>query len=114
MDRPDRLADELLSRHIGYVHQNNAYPRLDFEPFDVGFMRAYISQAKRFNPKISQELHNFIVQKYVEKRKQNNDAKAGYAYTTPRTLLAIIRLAQAMVKIYFINRMIFTKINRLE
>jgi len=55
--------------------------------------------AKTLNPKISKDLHQFIVDKYIEKRRANVESKAGYAYTTPRTLLAIIRLSQAMARI---------------
>jgi len=48
---------------------------------------------------LPRELHDFIIQRYVEKRRANIESKAGYAYTTPRTLLSIIRLAQAMARI---------------
>lgn len=62
-------------------------------------MRSYVSFAKTLNPKISKDLHQFIIDKYIEKRRANVESKAGYAYTTPRTLLAIIRLSQAMARI---------------
>jgi DNA replication licensing factor MCM7 len=62
-------------------------PKLDFEPLTPQFIRSYISYAKRFSPKLPRELHNFIITRYVEKRKLNLESKAGYAYTTPRTLL---------------------------
>jgi DNA replication licensing factor MCM7 len=43
------------------------------------------------------------VAKYVEKRKFQRDGSAdsSYLYVTPRTLLGIIRLAQAMAKLNF-------------
>jgi DNA replication licensing factor MCM7 len=47
-------------------------------------------------------LHNFIIQKYVEKRKkEGNLMKEGHQYITPRTLLAIIRLSQALARLRF-------------
>ena len=48
---------------------------------------------------MTKDLHQFIIERYIEKRKANVESKAGYAYTTPRTLLAIIRLSQAMARI---------------
>ena len=46
-------------------------------------------------------MHNFIVQKYVEKRKLEIEQKnkQGYQYITPRSLLAVIRLSQALAKL---------------
>ena len=58
----------------------------------------YISEAKKYQPTIGKNLHEYIVQKYLEKRKDNSE-KVGYVYTTPRTLLGIIRLSQALVEI---------------
>ena len=68
-------------------------------------MRAFIAHAQSFDPIIPHELHNYIVAKYVEKRKfQREGSKdASYMYVTPRTLLAIIRLAQSMAKLNFRN-----------
>lgn len=49
-------------------------------------------------------LHNFIVQMYVNLRKtKSNTNAAGYMYITPRTLLAIIRLSQALARLNFRN-----------
>ena len=66
-------------------------------------MRAFIQRAQDFNPIIPPDLHNYIVQKYVEKRKMQREGveEQSYMYVTPRTLLAIIRLAQAMAKLSF-------------
>ena len=47
-------------------------------------------------------MHNFIIQKYVEKRKEEYDCKKeGHQYITPRSLLAIIRLAQGLARLRF-------------
>lgn len=66
-------------------------------------MRAFIAKAQEFEPVIPSDLHNYIVAKYVEKRKIQRDGsdEQSYMYVTPRTLLAIIRLAQAMAKLSF-------------
>lgn len=66
-------------------------------------MRSFISHAQTFDPDIPAELHNYIVAKYVEKRKFQRDGESdsSYMYVTPRTLLGIIRLSQAMAKLCF-------------
>lgn len=66
-------------------------------------MRTFIAFAQTFEPTIPADLHNYIVAKYVEKRKIQREGldEQSYMYVTPRTLLAIIRLAQAMAKLNF-------------
>ena len=68
-------------------------------------MRAFITHAQSFKPTIPSSLHNYIVAKYVEKRKFQGEDKSdqSYMYVTPRTLLGIIRLSQAMAKLNFRN-----------
>lgn len=99
LDKPDTNADQMLAMHVGYVHKHNKHPVThDHEIFDPSFLRAFVSYVKQFKPSINQHLHDFIVQRYVEKRKEcTQTSKAGYVYTTPRTLLGLIRLSQAMV-----------------
>jgi len=68
-------------------------------------MRAFIAHAQTFNPTIPHSLHQYLVAKYVEKRKFQRDGNqdTSYLYVTTRTLLGIIRLAQAMSKLSFRN-----------
>lgn len=104
LDRPNQLRDSMMAKHITYVHQNRTYPKSEVDDvFDTGFLREYVSYAKRFNPKIPQSLHTYLVKKYNEKRQNNSEGQAQttYSYTTPRTLLAVIRLSQAMAKLRF-------------
>jgi len=66
-------------------------------------MKAIISRARLFDPEIPHDLHSYVVAKYVEKRKfqKEDNLETSYMYVTPRTLLGIIRLAQAMAKLCF-------------
>lgn len=66
-------------------------------------MRSFIAKAQTFNPLIPSELHQYIVGKYVEKRRYQREGKdeVSYMYITPRYLLAIIRISQAMAKFHF-------------
>ena len=99
---PER--DLELARHVTYVHQHkkvNNDNNKDNKIYSEEFIREYIAQAKKCRPTIPQDLHNFIVQKYVEKRKLEIEQKnkQGYQYITPRSLLAVIRLSQALAKL---------------
>jgi DNA replication licensing factor MCM7 len=66
-------------------------------------MRAFIVKAQQFEPVIPSDLHNYIVAKYVEKRKLQREGldEQSYMYVTPRTLLGIIRLSQSLAKLSF-------------
>ena len=66
-------------------------------------MRSFIAQAQQYEPNIPQSLHQYIVARYVEKRKLQREGKEeiSYMYITPRTLLGIIRISQAMAKFHF-------------
>ncbi len=102
LDKADKDSDKLLASHVAYVHQNNKHPDLEFDPLSQNFIRSYIAEAKKMEPIIPQDLHNLIIQKYVEKRKVESQMnREGYQYITPRSLLAIIRLAQGLARLRF-------------
>ena len=50
LDKPNTEADDLLAKHVAYVHQTCCHPKLESEPFDPKFLREYVSEAKRYNP----------------------------------------------------------------
>jgi DNA replication licensing factor MCM7 len=103
LDNHDLQADLALAEAVTYVHQHLRSKDKEQEILlDANFMRAYIAEAKRINPIIPSNLHNFVIQKYVEKRQEQTEInKAGYVYVTPRTLLGIIRLAQGLARLRF-------------
>lgn len=52
------------------VHKNLIAPKTNEDmKIDPEVMRAFISHAQTFDPVIPTDLHNYIVAKYVEKRK---------------------------------------------
>ena len=104
LDQVDESKDVALARHVATVHKTLRAPdRDDRMKIDSEVMRAFIVKAQEFEPIIPQDLHNYIVAKYVEKRKLQREGvdEQSYMYVTPRTLLAIIRLSQAMAKLSF-------------
>jgi DNA replication licensing factor MCM7 len=104
LDQVDNDKDVALARHVATVHKTLKAPiRDEIKVIHAEVMRAFIVKAQEFEPVIPHELHNYIVAKYVEKRKLQREGldEQSYMYVTPRTLLAIIRLAQAMAKLSF-------------
>jgi DNA replication licensing factor MCM7 len=95
-----------LARHVATVHKTLRAPtRDDLMVVETDVMRAFIVKAQEFEPVIPHDLHNYIVAKYVEKRKLQREGldEQSYMYVTPRTLLAIIRLSQALARLSFRN-----------
>jgi len=107
LDKNDYDQDEALAYHVASVHKHTGIQvnsEQDKDTIPVEVMRAFISHAQTFDPVIPYLLHNYIVGKYVEKRKIQRDGintDSSYLYVTPRTLLGFIRLAQAMAKLNF-------------
>jgi len=104
LDKVDELHDVSLARHVATVHKTLRAPEKDQSlVVDAEVMRAFIVKAQEFEPVIPADLHNYIVAKYVEKRKLQREGldEQSYMYVTPRTLLGIIRLSQGLAKLSF-------------
>jgi len=105
IDKPDHDADIALARHITHVHQHNTFPKLDFEPYDCEFIRAYIAKARTYNPVIPVELAEYITQTYTQMRQECLGEDGMYnskkIVMTPRGLLSILRLSQALARLEF-------------
>merc|ERR1712050_300287 len=70
----------------------------EFKPFDANFLRTYIRKARTLEPLIDDAVQKDIVNAYVSIRDEEK------AYTTPRTLLGILRLSQAHARARFSER----------
>ncbi|QLL32593.1 hypothetical protein HG536_0D01150 [Torulaspora globosa] len=102
LDMPNREQDEKLAEHVAYVHMHNKQPDLDFTPIEPARMREYIAMAKTKRPVMSESVNKHLVQAYVRLRqdsKRELDSKFSFGQATPRTLLGIIRLSQALAKL---------------
>ncbi|EGR34237.1 hypothetical protein IMG5_019440 [Ichthyophthirius multifiliis] len=100
LDKCTAEGDMEKANHIIYVHKYKQAPKLNFDVIDVQTIKAYVGLAKQYQPILGKELHQFLIEKYLEKRKDQSQQQ-GKNYTTPRTLLGIIRLAQALAKLRF-------------
>merc|ERR1712176_161656 len=124
LDTVDQDKDRMLALHVTKVHssydkqevvdekggadpdQNADVLNLGFKPFDGNFMRSYIRKARTFEPMITDELQKDIVEAYVNLRddEKKGDIDSRKSYTTPRTLLGILRLSQAHARARFSGR----------
>jgi len=103
IDKHSADADFQLARHVGHVHQYKKAPggEADVNHFDGDFIRAYISCARQYEPTVDTELMlsmvNFYAQLRSNERAQVEDERKGY--TSPRTLLALLRMSQARARL---------------
>lgn len=62
--------------------------------------------ARQRRPVVSPEISDYIVNSYVRLRKMSKEdeqAKRSHTYASPRTLLGVLRLAQALARLRFAN-----------
>ncbi|OAA49848.1 DNA replication licensing factor mcm7 [Beauveria brongniartii RCEF 3172] len=106
LDVPNRESDEQLAKHVAFVHMNNRHPDIGtdnvvFTPHEV---RSYVAQARTYRPVVPESVTEYMIRTYVRMRDQQQRAeKKGkqFTHTTPRTLLGVVRLAQALARLRF-------------
>jgi DNA replication licensing factor MCM7 len=106
LDEADRDRDTELSLHVAYVHLHGAPPgRVDYSGpgsemrsdfFSKDLLRAFIGEAKRIIPMIDDAAERSITEIYVEMRSHRERQSN---VVTPRTLLSLIRLSQAVARL---------------
>lgn len=106
LDQASIDGDVRLAEHVAYVHMHNHQPEMAFEPLDAHTIRQYISVARTYRPVVPKEVGDYVVQAYIKMRKEshrNEHSVKKFAHITPRTLLGILRLSQALARIRFDN-----------
>jgi DNA replication licensing factor MCM7 len=106
LDSPSRETDEELANHVTYVHMHNKHPENEdsgvmFTPHEV---RQYIAKARTYRPVVPTNVSDYMVGAYVamRKRQKKDEArKQQFSHVTPRTLLGIVRLSQALARLRF-------------
>jgi len=125
LDTVDVDRDKQLATHVCKVHSNYGNEKaekgdkvqgsdaqegdvlnLGFVPFDGNFLRAFIRKSRSYEPLVEDALMPQIVDAYVSMRddEKRSDVDSKKSYTTPRTLLALLRLSQAHARTRFSNR----------
>ncbi|KAK0392704.1 hypothetical protein NLU13_2199 [Sarocladium strictum] len=108
LDTPSRETDEQLAKHVAFVHMNNRHPDIGtdnvvFSPHEV---RSYVAQARTYRPTVPEAVSEYMIKTYVRLRDQQQRAEKkgkSFTHTTPRTLLGVVRLAQALARLRFSN-----------
>ncbi|KAH7401946.1 MCM2/3/5 family-domain-containing protein [Phaeosphaeria sp. MPI-PUGE-AT-0046c] len=110
LDTPARDSDEELARHVTYVHMHNAHPEAQggvvFSPAEV---RQWVARARSYRPTVPKEVSDYMVGAYVRMRQQqkrDEGSKKAFTHTSPRTLLGVLRLAQALARLRFAEEVI--------
>lgn len=87
-----------LAQHITYVHKHSRQPPSEVQSLDMSLMRRYIDLCKKKLPTVPVELTEFLVNSYVELRKDSR-VNGDKTFTSARNLLAILRIATALAKL---------------
>uniref|UniRef100_A0A7S3QKH7 DNA replication licensing factor MCM7 n=1 Tax=Dunaliella tertiolecta TaxID=3047 RepID=A0A7S3QKH7_DUNTE len=112
LDEVSDEGDRMLAEHVLTVHRTGAAPVHSSlgegnTALSPELMRAIVAQAKTYEPSVPPELTEFIAEQYCglrQKELEQEQAGEGSAtYTTPRTLLSILRLSQACARLRFSN-----------
>ena len=104
LDQPNRESDEELAQHVTFVHMNNKHPETSGTVFSPAEVRQYIAQARTYRPTVPKEVSEYMVGAYVRMRQQQRRDEGGkkhFTHTSPRTLLGVLRLSQALARLRF-------------
>jgi DNA replication licensing factor MCM7 len=76
---------------------------LKFNLFINDLFRHYVAEARSKRPVVPSEVASYMVSSYVQMRQDQADAmarKQEHTYTSARSLLAVIRLSQALARVH--------------
>ena len=105
IDRIDSSNDIALSRHVLHVHRYLRNPTSTVATLSSAAIKSHIADARKLNPMVPKELTQYIVEAYVSLRLQDSNSKGRNAKAndqtamTPRQLLSILRLSQALARL---------------
>lgn len=105
LDQPSVDSDKLLAEHVAYVHRYNHAPSAE-HALSPELIRHFVAEARTYRPTLSKEVADFLTGSYVQMRQRHErEVNAGkqFGYTTPRALLGIMRMAQALARLRFSN-----------
>lgn len=102
LDVPHKDQDIRLARHVTHVHRTGAHPPLGFDVVDAKVIRGHIAAARQVNPTVPTDgsLTEYLVSNYVAMRaREVREGRDAREYTSPRVLLSVLRLAQAVARL---------------
>lgn len=102
LDKPNEDMDRLLAEHVTHVHTYNKHPSLEFEVLEPHMIRHYVAHARQKRPVLRPDVSHYITAAYVQMRRQykvDEERQKQFTYASARTLLGIIRMAQAHARL---------------
>ncbi|KAK1441904.1 mini-chromosome maintenance protein [Babesia gibsoni] len=108
LDRVNKKKDSELAEHVVKIIKGESQEkRHKYEVVDKELMRTYITMAKQYDPTMSPEIVEKVSEWYVHVRQQEQENEVygddRFTYTTPRSMLAILRICQALARLRFSN-----------
>lgn len=104
LDAPSRESDERLAQHVTWVHMHSEPPEQEHHAVDPVLLRHFIGAARQIRPVVPRSVSEYIVGAYVRLRaqhKEDEERDAAFTHTSARTLLAVVRLSQALARLRF-------------
>lgn len=102
-DRPNYVTDIDLAEHITSIHTNPTAQRSFENVLSMKDMRRYIALCKKKNPIVPDSLESQLIKIYLsirsKKRGSQRETESDSLFTSPRSLLAIIRLSTALARL---------------
>lgn len=100
-DVPEMQKDLSLAQHVTHVHSHPQEPVVtDSNAIDMKTMRRYINLCKTKNPIVPKEVDPMLTKIYLDIRsRKRSGASEDSLFTSPRSLLAIIRLSTAFARL---------------
>jgi len=100
-DSPNSDFDRRLAQHITEVHMNEQEIQNEQQQsaLDMRLMRRYIALCKKKEPIIPEYLTDHLIDAYIEMRREARTNKHLATFTSPRTLLAVLRLSTALARL---------------
>ena len=108
LDRAQMQNDLDLAAHVTHVHMTSEPRPSRYPPLTSAFLRSYIAYSRRYAPYVPRALQEEIVGHYLALRKDDDHhlsastsaANNRQRFVTPRSLLSILRLAQAHARLH--------------
>ncbi|CAI2177838.1 14809_t:CDS:2 [Funneliformis geosporum] len=103
LDKHNVEDDAKLAEHVAHVHQHGKHPEMESDILDVQMIRHYVAEARSKRPVVPPDVSSYMVSSYVQMRQEQADAmanKKAHTYTSARSLLAVIRLSQALARVH--------------
>lgn len=102
-DHSNAAKDEALAHHVTNIHINPNRVTVDEDAIDMKTIRRYIALCRTKNPYILPNQEDKLVQIFLDirkkKRPMDKTLKEDTLFTSPRSLLAITRIATAFARL---------------